>query len=183
MQNKVQKRYIVLVIIIFLVGILIWKVSSSYALMDIGYKGNNIIAGDKWGINITDIDKPELTGEARLNGDISSIGTTLNFSVSLFKPGDKVSFNFTVKNLSKLSGELYALTLVGLNDIDGEVINYTIRPIDSSIIHDDQNSGSILKKDEKQRFNITVEYNNEASNNNSYEHLLNLGSTIIYKQK
>lgn len=183
MQKKVQKRYIMLGIIIVLVGVLIWRVSTSYAYMNIGYEGNNIISGDKWGINIIEIDKPELTGDAIITKDISTIATTLNFDVSLFKPGDKVSFNVTVQNTSKLNAELYALTLSGLSNMDGEVINYTIRPIDSSVIHDDDSDGSIMKPGDKQVFNITVEYNKEASDNNHYEHNLNLGSTIIYKQK
>ena len=183
MEKNIQKRYIVLGIVVVMVGVLIWRVSTSFAYMNIGYEGKNIISGDKWGVNIIEVDKPELIGEAQVTKEVSTIATTLNFNVALFKPGDKVSFNFVVQNTSKLNAELYAITLSGLSDLDAELINYTIRPIDSSIIHENDVDGSIIKPGDKQQFNITVEYNKESSNNNHYEHNLSLGSTVIYKQK
>ena len=181
MKKSIQKRYILLTVIAVIVGVLVWRISSSYAKMDQGYSGKNIISGDKWGINITKIDNIEKTGEAVLVNDVSTIGTTLNFQAVLFKPGDKISFDIEVSNTSTLPGELYALTLTGLNDIDNEDINYTILPIDSSIIHDDNTVGSIINSGEKQKFNITLEY--DLMSTSDTERHLNLGSTIIYKQK
>ena len=176
-----NKRYIYLIIIILLAGILIWRISSSQASFDQGYTGQNIISGDKWGINIVKVGEVEKSGNAELVGEVSTIGTTLNFSAVLFKPGDKISFNIEVKNTSILSAELYALTLTGLNDIDSENITYTILPIDGSVIHSNTTDGSIIKSGVRQTFKITVEYDEIA--NNSGEYHLNLGSTIIYKQK
>ena len=164
-MKNVQKRYIFLGMVIVLVGILAWRLSSSYASVNQGYTGKNIISGDKWGINITNVSDVEKAGKAEIINDVSTIGTTLNFSVVLFKPGDKVSFNSDVENTSILDAELYALTLTGLNDIDSENITYTILPIDDSVIHTNEENGSILR-----------------SGNNKEVHL-SLGSTIIYKQK
>jgi hypothetical protein len=180
-MRNIQKRYIVLVIVMVIVGILIWRLSTSYASMNQGYTGKNIVSGDKWGINITNISEIEKTGNAELTKEVSTIGTTLNFSAVLFNPGDKISFNFDVENTSVLSAELYALTLTGLNDLDGENINYTILPVDSSIIHSDTEEGSIIKSGGKQTFNITLVYDEKAPEKKEYH--LNLGSTIIYKQK
>ena len=178
---KKEKRYILLVIVAVMVGVLIWQLNSSYATVDQGYTGKNIISGDKWGINITKVGDIEKSGEAYVTKEVSTIGTTLNFSVVLFKPGDKVSFDIEVENTSVLAGELYALTLTGLNDVDSENITYTILPVDGSIIHTDDTAGSILKSGSKQVFNISVSYDEMATNNNEYH--LSLGSTIIYKQK
>lgn len=180
-MKNIQKRYILLGIIMIAVGILVWRLSTSYASMNQGYTGKNIISGDKWGVNITNISDIEKNGSAELTKEVSTIGTTLNFSAVLFKPGDKISFNVDVENTSVLNAELYALTLTGLNDIDGEDISYTILPIDGSILHTDSNDGSILKSGGKQIFNITLVYDETATTNNEYH--LNLGSTIIYKQK
>ena len=181
MQKGVQKRYIILVIIVLMVGILIWRVSSSYASVNQGYTGKNIISGDKWGVNITKVGEVEKNGSAELVGDVSTIATTLNFTAVLFKPGDKISFNIEVENTSVLNAELYALTLTGLNDIDSEDITYTILPVDGSNIHDTNTVGSIMKSGEKQVFNITLKYDDTATN--SVERHLSLGSTLIYKQK
>lgn len=180
-MRNMQKRYIFLAVVFVAVGILVWRVSTSYASMDQGYTGKNIISGDKWGINITNIGDIEKTGSAELTKEVSTIGTTLNFSAVLFKPGDKISFNVEVENTSVLNGELYALTLTGLSDVDGEDIDYTILPVDGSIIHTDDVDGSVIKSGGKQIFNITVLYSESSKSENEYH--LNLGSTIIYKQK
>ena len=180
---KVQKRHILLIFVIMITGILIWKLSTSYSAVDIGYTGRNIISGDKWGVNITEVGKVNIEGDAILTKEVSTIGTTLNFDVSMFEPGDKVSFDITVSNTSTLPAELYALTLSGLSSIDSEIIDYTIVPIDSSVIHEDKVSGSIMKSGEKQMFNITVAYNDKVSKLENREINLSLGSTIIYKQK
>lgn len=176
-----KKRYMIIFVVAILVGVLIWQLSTSYASVDQGYTGKNIISGDKWGINITKVGDIEKEGQAYVTKEVSTIGTTLNFSVVLFKPGDKVSFDIEVENTSVLDAELYALTLTGLNDIDSENITYTILPVDGSILHTDDVGGSILKSGNKQVFNITVIYDEIASNSNEYH--LSLGSTIIYKQK
>ncbi len=180
-MRNMQKRYIFVGIVMVLVGVLVWRLSTSYASVNQGYSGKNIISGDKWGINITIVSDIEKDGEAEVIKDVSTIGTTLNFSVVLFKPGDKVSFNIDVENTSVLDAELYALTLTGLNDIDSENITYTILPIDDSVIHTGEADGSILRSGNKQTFNITVSYDEIATNNKEVH--LSLGSTIIYKQK
>ena len=177
-----QKRYIFLILVVISVGFLIWHVSSSYAYVNQGYEGNNIVTGDKWGVNIVKISEVTKEGDAELIGDISTIGTTLNFNAVLFNPGDKISFNVSVSNTGNLDAELYALTLTGLSMVDSENINYSIMPLDYLLIHNDEEDGSILKKNEKQDFIITLEYDPKAPNNN-WEYNLSLGSTIIYKQR
>ena len=180
---KFEKRRIVLIIVIVVTAILIWKLNTSYSAVDMGYTGRNIISGKEWGVNIIEVGKVNIEGEAIVTKDVSTIGTTLNFDVSLFKPGDKVSFDITIGNTSVLPAELYALTLSGLSSIDSEVIDYTILPIDSSIIHEENRDGSIIKSGEKQMFNITVSYSEHVSREETKEYNLSLGSTIIYKQK
>lgn len=180
-MRNMQKRYIFLGIVIVVVGILVWRLSSSYASMNQGYTGKNIVSGDKWGINIINITDVEKSGNAEFSKEISTIGTTLNFSAVLFKPGDKISFNVEVGNTSMLNAELYALTLTGLNEIDSEKVDYTILPVDGSIVHTDETDGSIIKSGDKQVFNVTLVYSETAPSGDEYH--LNLGSTIIYKQK
>lgn len=182
MKKDIQKRYILLGIIMVIVGVLIWKVSTSFAYVNQGYEGRNIVSGDKWGVNITEIGEVETKGDAVLVKDVSTIGTTLNFNAILFHPGDEISFDITVMNTSSLKAELYALTLTGLSDFDSENITYVIRPIDSSILHTDDVDGSIIKSGEKQMFNIRVFYD-EKMHDLGKEYNLSLGSTIIYKQK
>lgn len=178
---KIQKRYILLGIVMIGVTLLIWRISSSYAGMNLGYEGNNIVSGDKWGVNIVEISEVETSGQALVVGDISTMGTIFNFNPVLFKPGDEVSFDLVVENTSSLKAELYALTLCGLSKSDGENINYRIIPIDSSIIHTETSDGSIIKSGERQRFRVTLSYDEKT--NDMKEYSLNLGGNIVYKQK
>lgn len=180
MKNRLQKRYILLGMVIVLIIALVWKLGSSFAYVNQGYTGKNIISGDKWGVNITEIGDITKKGDAELIGDVSTIGTTLNFNTVLFHSGDEISFDITVENTSSLNAELYALTLTGLSNNDSEFITYTILPIDSSVIHENDRSGSIIKSGERQMFNITVKYDSNTKFDNEYN--LSLGSTIIYKQ-
>ena len=180
-MRNVGKRYLFVLIVAIVVGVVAWQLSGSYAKVDQGYSGKNIVSGDKWGINITKIGEVKKIGNADMIGEISTIGTTLNFSAVLFKPGDEINFDIEVENTSVLDAELYALTLTGLNDIDSENITYTILPVDGSVIHTSDTMGSILKSANKQVFNIRLVYDEIATN--TMEHHLSLGTTIIYKQK
>lgn len=178
-----QKRYIVLIIISIIVCGLVWKISSSYAYFDTGYHGKNIVSGDKWGVNIVEVSDIETSGNPIINEQVSTIGTTFNFGVSLFEPGDSVTFNLTIENIGKLDAELYAITLAGLSMLQGEVISYEVLPLDYITIHEDEVDGSIIKKGEKQMFKVTVKYEDNVAINNQKEYNLGLGSTIVYRQK
>ena len=168
-----QKRYIILGVVLVIVCGLIWKISGSYAFFDPGYHGENIVSGDKWGVNIVEVSEIETIGNP----------ITLNFAVSLFAPGDTVTFDFKIKNTGKLDAELYATTLSGLSNLESEVISYEILPLDYINIHTDDTEGSIIKSGETQSFRITVKYEDNIAINNVKEYNLGLGSTIIYKQK
>ena len=178
-----HKRYILVILVIVIVSVLIWKISGTYAIYNQGYTGNNIVDGNNWSLNIVDVDDPILEGDAELVREVSTIGTTLNFEVSLPKPNSSLNFEFEIENMGKLDAELYALTLNGLSTIDSEYINYEIVPLDYLIIKANETEGSILKKDEKHRFKITVSYQESVNENNIKPTTLNLGSTIIYEEK
>lgn len=178
-----HKRYILVIVVILVVSFLIWKIGGTYALYNQGYEGNNIVEGTNWALNIVDVSEPVLSNDATLVKDISTIGTTLGFEVSLPKPDSSLSFEFDIENMGKLEAELDALTLNGLSILDSEYINYEIVPLDYLSIKTEENVGSILKNGEKHRFKITVSYQENVNENNIKETTLNLGATIIYEEK
>ena len=178
-----QKRYIVVAIVIVIVGVLIWKLSSSYALVNQGFEGKNIVSGDEWALNIINVGRPVLEGDATLVKDISTIATTLSFEVNLPNPDSRLLFDFEIENMGKLDAELCAMTLVGLSTVQSEYVNYIIEPVDYLILKTNNNSGSILKNGERHAFRITVAYQDSINEKNILNQTLNLGSTIIYSQK
>ena len=164
---KMQKRYIVLFIVVALVAVLIWQVSSSFAFEQ-GYTGNNIVTGRNWGINITEIGEIKTTGDAVVEGNkVDSIATTLNFNVSLFKPGDSATFDIKVTNTGKLNAELYVIANTGVNDLSDEVIDYEVLPLDYETLHTDKQDGSIIKPNESQMFRLTVSYSDRVGKENN----------------
>jgi len=178
-----HKRYIIVVLVFVIVGVLIWKLSGSYALYNQGYTGNNIVNGNNWAINIIDVSNVELENDAMLIKEVSTIGTTLSFEVSLPEVDSSLSFDFEVENMGNLDAELYALTLNGLSQMDSEYVNYEIIPLDYVSVKTPTTDGSTLKKNEKHTFRIMVSYQDSVNKNNLKKTSLNLGSTIIYKEK
>lgn len=177
-----HKRYILVILVIIIVSVLIWKISSTYAIFNQGFEGNNIVDGNNWSLNIINVSDVELNNDATLIKDVSTIGTTLNFEVSLPNPDSSISFDFEIENMGKLDVELNALTLSGLSTLDSEFINYVITPLDYITVKTTEKEGSILKQNEKHRFRITVDYQENVNKNNIKASTLNLGSTIIYEE-
>ncbi len=178
-----HKRYILVILVIIVVSLLIWKISGTYALYNQGFSGNNIVDGNNWALNIVNVSEAELENEASLIKEVSTIGTTLSFEVSLPNPDSTLSFDFEVENMGKLDATLYALTLNGLSMLDSEYVNYEIVPLDYLTVKTSEEEGSILKPGEKHRFKITVSYQENVNENNLLNTTLNLGSTIIYEEK
>ena len=182
-MKNIHKRYIVLAIVILVVVVIIWKMYPSFAHMEVGYEGNNIVSGRNWGVNITEISNIEKKGEANLKSNINSIATTFNFYVELYEPGDEISFDVKITNTGKLNAELYVIANTGVNDLADELIDYEVLPLDYVNLHTDKQDGSIIKPNESQLFRVTVRYNNNVGQGVQRSYDLNLGSTIIYKQK
>lgn len=177
-----HKRYILVVVVSIIVCVLIWKISGTYALYNQGFEGNNLVDGDNWSMNIVSVSDVLLEGEAILVKDVSSIGTTLGFEVSLPNPDSSLSFDFVVQNMGKLNAELNALTLSGLSTIDSEYVNYEIMPLDYLSVKTNEQAGSIIKPDERHTFRIKVSYQDSVNKNNIKAATLNLSSTIIYEE-
>ena len=108
-----KKEYIIggcigIIFVIVIVVVIIWKMYPSFAHMEQGYEGNNIITGRNWGLNITEVSNVVKKGNAILRTNIDSIATTFNFKAELQEPGDEISFDIKVTNTGKLNAELYA---------------------------------------------------------------------------
>lgn len=178
-----QKRYIIVLIVLIGVCLLVWRLSDSYAIDGSSYEGNNIVTGNEWGVNIINVSEVNVSGKAVVTNEVRTIGTSFEFDALLYAPGDKISFDILIKNTAKLDAELYAITLLGLSQQASEVINYNIEPLDYLVVNDKEQEGSIIKNDEEHNFRVTLEYKDSISSESAKEYNLNLGSTIIYRQK
>ncbi len=188
-MRNIHKRYIVLALVILVVVVIIWKVYPSFAYMDQGYEGNNIISGRSWGINITEVSNFETKGKAELVKNdtatyrVSTMANTFNINARLRDPGDSIEFDIKVTNTGKLNAELYRIVNTGLSDEFEEEVDYDVVPLDYVVEHTDEHEGSIIKPNESHMFHVTVKVRNSVAQTVDREYSLNLGSTIHYKQR
>ena len=166
-----HKRYVVVALVLIIVGILIWKLSGTYAIYNQGYTGNKIVDGTNWALNIVSVSDALETSNAMLTKEVSTIGTTLNFEVSLPEVTSSLTFDVEIQNMGNLEAELYAFPLTGLSSYDSEYINYEIIPLDYVTVKTEGKEGSSLKKGEKHTFRVKVNYQDNINENNTIETL------------
>lgn len=179
-MKKIHKRYIIVGIVLVVVCVLVYKLSTSYALKN--NDNNQILTGDDWSLNITSISTPKLTGDAQVTTDLNSIGNNINFSVKLPKKSSSISYDVVVKNMGKLDAELFTISLFGLTELQKEYINYTVTPVDYIVMKSPTKNGSILKNGQTHKFNVSISYQSNVTDKNIIKDELSLGLNIIYSQ-
>lgn len=179
-MKKIHKRYIIVGVVLVVVCVLIYKLSTSYALKN--NDNNQILTGDDWSLNITSISTPKLTGDAQVTTDLNSIGNNINFSVKLPKKSSSISYDVVVKNMGKLDAELFTISLFGLTELQKEYINYTVTPVDYIVMKSPTQNGSILKNGQTHKFNVSISYQSNVTDKNIIKDELSLGLNIIYSQ-
>ena len=179
-MKKIRKRYIIVGIVLVVVCVLVYKLSTSYALKN--NDNNQILTGDDWSLNITSISTPKLTGDAQVTTDLNSIGNNINFSVKLPKKSSSISYDVVVKNMGKLDAELFTISLFGLTELQKEYINYTVTPVDYIVMKSPTQNGSILKNGQTHKFNVSISYQSNVTDKNIIKDELSLGLNIIYSQ-
>ena len=121
-MKKIHKRYIIVGVVLVVVCVLVYKLSTSYALKN--NDNNQILTGDDWSLNITSISTPKLTGDAQVTTDLNSIGNNINFSVNLPKKSSSISYDVVVKNMGKLDAELFTISLFSLQEPKRHVLSF-----------------------------------------------------------
>lgn len=179
-MKKIHKRYIIVGVVLVVVCVLVYKLSTSYALRN--NDNNQILTGDDWSLNITSISTPKLTGDAQVTTDLNSIGNNINFSVKLPKKSSSISYDVVVKNMGKLDAELFTISLFGLTELQKEYINYTVTPVDYIVMKSPTQNGSILKNGQTHKFNVSISYQSNVTDKNIIKDELSLGLNIIYSQ-
>lgn len=179
-MKKIRKRYIIVGIVLVVVCVLVYKLSTSYALKN--NDNNQILTGDDWSLNITSISTPKLTGDAQVTTDLNSIGNNINFNVKLPKKSSSISYDVVVKNMGKLDAELFTISLFGLTELQKEYINYTVTPVDYIVMKSPTQNGSILKNGQTHKFNVSISYQSNVTDKNIIKDELSLGLNIIYSQ-
>ncbi len=167
-MNKEDRKIMVFVGAVLIVAI--FSLSVAYAVLSttLTIKGTAKINSATWNINITAGEDFVTYGSAKFGYPTIKSTTITDMKIDLYKPGDGVSFPFTVRNDGSLDAKLKEITkgkvtCTSANQVDAdkvcENITYTIKYENGREILE----GDVLLSGAVQFFVIDVMFNSNAT--------------------
>ena len=174
MKDRNKRR----LIIYGLLGVLMLTTVAYAALQTVlNVSGTVVKKGNLWNIYFTNPSSASTVGSAT-GSKINIQASTLNFQVSLYKPGDKVTYTVDIKNGGTIDATLNSISLTGVDTAKNNNINYTVTYSDGSIIK----QGDILNIGTSKTIKIIVEFDSTATSIAASDINLSFGVTLIYNQ-
>ena len=165
-------------IIYGLLGVLMLTTVAYASLQTIlNVSGTVVKKGNLWNIYFTNPSSASIVGTAT-GGSLNIQASSLNFQVSLYKPGDKVTYTVDIKNGGTIDAVLNSISLTGLDTASNNNINYTVTYSDGSTIKQDDT----LDVEANKTLKITVEFDSSATSLPVSDVNLTFGVTLIYQQ-
>ena len=130
MKDRNKRKLIIYV----LVGVLMLTTVAYAALSTVlNVSGTVVKKGNLWNIYFTNPSSASIVGTAT-GSSINIQASSLNFQVSLYKPGDKVTYTVDIKNGGTIDAVLNSISLTGLDTAKSNSLNYTVTYSDGSAI-------------------------------------------------
>ena len=165
-------------IIYALVGVLMLTTVAYAALSTVlNVSGTVVKKGNLWNIYFTNPSSASVVGTAT-GSSLNIQASSLNFQVSLYKPGDKVTYTVDIKNGGTIDAVLNSISLTGLDTAKSNSLNYTVTYSDGSTIK----QGDTLNIGASKTLKITVEFDSSATSLPESDVNLTFGVTLIYGQ-
>ena len=165
-------------IIYGLVGVLMLTTVAYASLQTIlNVSGTVVKKGNLWNIYFTNPSSASIVGTAT-GSSLNIQASSLNFQVSLYKPGDKVTYTVDIKNGGTIDAVLNSISLTGLDTAKSNSLNYTVTYSDGSTIKE----GDTLNVGAKKTLKIAVEFDSSATSLPVSDVNLTFGVTLIYEQ-
>ena len=174
MKDRNKRKLIIYV----LVGVLMLTTVAYAALSTVlNVSGTVVKKGNLWNIYFTNPSSASIVGTAT-GSSINIQASSLNFQVSLYKPGDKVTYTVDIKNGGTIDAVLNSISLTGLDTAKSNSLNYTVTYSDGSAIKE----GDTLNIGASRTIKITVEFDSSATSIPESDVNLTFGVTLIYGQ-
>ena len=165
-------------IIYGLLGVLMLTTVAYAALSTVlNVSGTVVKKGNLWNIYFTNPSSASIVGTAT-GGSLNIQASSLNFQVSLYKPGDKVTYTVDIKNGGTIDAVLNSISLTGLDTAKSNSLNYTVTYSNGSTIKE----GDTLNAGASRTIKITVEFDSSATSLPESDVNLTFGVTLIYGQ-
>ena len=174
MKDRNKRKLIIYV----LVGVLMLTTVAYAALSTVlNVSGTVVKKGNLWNIYFTNPSSASIVGTAT-GSSINIQASSLNFQVSLYKPGDKVTYTVDIKNGGTIDAVLNSISLTGLDTAKSNSLNYTVTYSNGSTIKE----GDTLNIGASRTIKITVEFDSSATSLPESDVNLTFGVTLIYGQ-
>ena len=174
MKDRNKRKLIIYV----LVGVLMLTTVAYAALSTVlNVSGTVVKKGNLWNIYFTNPSSASIVGTAT-GSSINIQASSLNFQVSLYKPGDKVTYTVDIKNGGTIDAVLNSISLTGLDTAKSNSLNYTVTYSNGSTIKE----GDTLNIGASRTIKITVEFDSSATSIPESDVNLTFGVTLIYGQ-
>ena len=174
MKDRNKRKLIIYV----LVGVLMLTTVAYAALSTVlNVSGTVVKKGNLWNIYFTNPSSASIVGTAT-GSSINIQASSLNFQVSLYKPGDKVTYTVDIKNGGTIDAVLNSISLTGLDTAKSNSLNYTVTYSNGSTIKE----GDTLNAGSSKTIKITVEFDSSATSLPESDVNLTFGVTLIYGQ-
>ena len=165
-------------IIYALIGVLMLTTVAYASLQTIlNVSGTVVKKGNLWNIYFTNPSSASVVGTAT-GSSLNIQASSLNFQVSLYKPGDKVTYTVDIKNGGTIDAVLNSISLTGLDTAKSNSLNYTVTYSDGSTIKE----GDTLNVGANKTLKIAVEFDSSATSLPVSDVNLTFGVTLIYQQ-
>jgi len=174
------------VIVIFALCFSVIGLSIGFAAFSqtLNINGTGTLKSNTWKVVFADLVVPTLVngnleGETTTSQSINVAGTTFSFDVALTLPGDKVVYDFKVKNTGTIDAKVTAVVLTGVGVATANKVNYTLTYADGTAI----SANDILNSGDSKDLKLTVEFDPAATSADIplTDFTFSLGATINYE--
>ena len=181
-QNRGFRAIAIIALCLSVIGLSIGFAAFSQNLT---VNGTGTLKGNLWKVEFADLVTPtlansKLVGTATSVADINVAGTTLTFAASLYFPGDKVIYDFKVKNTGTIDAKISAVSLTGVDAATAKKISYTLTYANGDPIE----VNDVLNSGDTENLRLIVEFSPLATSADlpASDVALSLGATITYLQ-
>ena len=180
-----NRGFRVIAIVALCISVICLSIGFAAFSQTLTINGTGTLKGNTWKVKFTNLVTPttlngNLVGDAVVAGNFDVSGTTFTFNVTLINPGDKVVYDFKVKNEGTINAEVSAVTLTGVSAALAKKIDYTLTYADGTPIA----VGDTLAAGDDEDLKLIVEFDPSATAADipAVDFNFALGATIVYEE-
>ena len=182
-----KNKYQTITIVALVAVLLVMSIGFAFSTINLNLNGNVHVDKASWDIKFDTTSFKETVGSVTATADPTINDTSVEYSVTLTKPGDFYEFTIDAKNFGTFDAILNSITMAGVSDDQKKFLKYSISYDNNEYLETTQltNNANVLAPNGTENFKVRVEYILPESENDlpSSAIDLTLTATLLYAQK